>query len=70
MLQEGWGSTKRCCTTVIQGGKAHYDIFVLSRMALDHQPRLKPAGEGGLCASPISSQLLLDTHQASAREEI
>lgn len=26
--------------------------------------------EGGLCASPISSRLLLDTHQASAREEL
>lgn len=54
-LQEG------SCTTASQGGKADYDTAVLSGMALDHQPRSKPGGEGGLCASSISSWLLLDT---------
>lgn len=40
------------------------------RMAPDRRLRPKPAREGGLRASPISSLLHTETHQASTREEL
>lgn len=67
VLEEGWSSARRpCCTTASQGRT----VTVTLLSSLDHQPRPKPAGEGGLCASFISSPPLLDTRQASAREEL
>lgn len=45
-------------------------LIVTLLSSLDHQPRPKPAREGGLCTSLISSLLLLDTRQASASEEL